>query len=296
MYKLYCLPDIPTESLSGLQACPFYMPVISYFSWQSIEEMVFISPFFSCLLFLHPIRAGCKASRIWGLITGFTWTLESSVSCYHMQTTFRFTWLRIIIYVQNYQQIPVAKYPNKCGKMFKKTVFTEKISVENFEKIWKNEKICPDLLQQAATSVALVWTMQWCDEFSLVALSVLILSFHILNLFAWPLPSPLTAAGGNPTYAFQLGMMLLRHPPCQVALAAWVAVLAGFTAWYLLWPLTNFCCLQSSLSKEWTALLHPAKFHPPQSDSFYPKVGKKWGSETEPSPVTHSFADIWKHC
>ncbi|XP_069570688.1 heme oxygenase 2a [Brachyistius frenatus] len=42
------------------------------------------------------------------------------------------------------------------------------------------------------------------------------------------------AAGGNPTYACQLAMTLLRHPPCQVALAAWVAFLAGFTAWYFL--------------------------------------------------------------
>ncbi|XP_074550003.1 heme oxygenase 2a [Halichoeres trimaculatus] len=41
------------------------------------------------------------------------------------------------------------------------------------------------------------------------------------------------AAGGNPTYLCQFAMMLLKHPPCQVALAAWVAVLAGFTAWYL---------------------------------------------------------------
>lgn len=42
------------------------------------------------------------------------------------------------------------------------------------------------------------------------------------------------AASGNPTYACQLALTLLRHPPCQVALAAWVAVLAGFTAWCLL--------------------------------------------------------------
>ncbi|XP_035515328.1 heme oxygenase 2a [Morone saxatilis] len=41
------------------------------------------------------------------------------------------------------------------------------------------------------------------------------------------------AASGNPTYVCQLAMMLLRHPPCQVALAIWVAFLAGFTAWYL---------------------------------------------------------------
>uniref|UniRef100_A0A665WQ83 heme oxygenase (biliverdin-producing) n=1 Tax=Echeneis naucrates TaxID=173247 RepID=A0A665WQ83_ECHNA len=44
----------------------------------------------------------------------------------------------------------------------------------------------------------------------------------------------LTAANGNPTYACHLAMMLLRHPPCQVALAAWVAALAVFTACYLL--------------------------------------------------------------
>ncbi|XP_041838161.1 heme oxygenase 2a isoform X2 [Melanotaenia boesemani] len=42
------------------------------------------------------------------------------------------------------------------------------------------------------------------------------------------------AASGNPTFVLQLAMMLLKHPPCQVALAAWVAVFAGFTAWYLL--------------------------------------------------------------
>ncbi|XP_029362715.1 heme oxygenase 2a [Echeneis naucrates] len=42
------------------------------------------------------------------------------------------------------------------------------------------------------------------------------------------------AANGNPTYACHLAMMLLRHPPCQVALAAWVAALAVFTACYLL--------------------------------------------------------------
>ncbi|CAJ1053220.1 heme oxygenase 2a [Xyrichtys novacula] len=41
------------------------------------------------------------------------------------------------------------------------------------------------------------------------------------------------AASGNPTHLCQLAMMLLKHPPCQVALAAWVAFLAGFTAWYL---------------------------------------------------------------
>jgi len=42
------------------------------------------------------------------------------------------------------------------------------------------------------------------------------------------------AASGNPTFACQLAMTLLQHPPYQVALAAWVAILAGFTAWYLL--------------------------------------------------------------
>ncbi|XP_032419145.1 heme oxygenase 2a [Xiphophorus hellerii] len=42
------------------------------------------------------------------------------------------------------------------------------------------------------------------------------------------------AANGNPTYAFQLAKTLVGHLPCQVALAAWVAIFAGFTAWYLL--------------------------------------------------------------
>ncbi|CAN9510090.1 unnamed protein product [Ophioblennius macclurei] len=40
------------------------------------------------------------------------------------------------------------------------------------------------------------------------------------------------AASGNPSYACQLAVTLLRHPPCQVALATWVAFLAGFAAWY----------------------------------------------------------------
>lgn len=52
---------------------------------------------------------------------------------------------------------------------------------------------------------------------------------HLLRLLLSP------AASGNPTYACQLAMTLLTHPPFQVALAAWVAVLAGFAAWYLLW-------------------------------------------------------------
>ncbi|KAF7643238.1 hypothetical protein LDENG_00242660 [Lucifuga dentata] len=42
------------------------------------------------------------------------------------------------------------------------------------------------------------------------------------------------AARGNPTYAFQLAVTLLRHPTAQVFLAASVAVLAGFIAWYFL--------------------------------------------------------------
>lgn len=42
------------------------------------------------------------------------------------------------------------------------------------------------------------------------------------------------AASGNLTHTCQFAMMLLRHPPCQVALAAWVAILAGFSAWYLM--------------------------------------------------------------
>lgn len=44
-----------------------------------------------------------------------------------------------------------------------------------------------------------------------------------------------TAVSGNPTHACQLAMTLLRHPPCQVVLAAWMAALAGFTAWYFMW-------------------------------------------------------------
>lgn len=42
------------------------------------------------------------------------------------------------------------------------------------------------------------------------------------------------AVSGNPTHACQLAMTLLRHPPCQVVLAAWMAALAGFTAWYFM--------------------------------------------------------------
>ncbi|XP_007544198.1 heme oxygenase 2-like [Poecilia formosa] len=42
------------------------------------------------------------------------------------------------------------------------------------------------------------------------------------------------AANGNPTYALQLVKTLVGRLPCQVALAAWVAIFAGFTAWYLL--------------------------------------------------------------
>ncbi|XP_028257128.1 heme oxygenase 2a [Parambassis ranga] len=42
------------------------------------------------------------------------------------------------------------------------------------------------------------------------------------------------AASGNMTYACQVATVLLKHPPCQVLLAAWMAVLAGFTAWYFL--------------------------------------------------------------
>ncbi|XP_028304453.1 heme oxygenase 2a [Gouania willdenowi] len=40
------------------------------------------------------------------------------------------------------------------------------------------------------------------------------------------------AASGNPTHACNLLMMLLRHPPCQVALATCIAVLAGCASWY----------------------------------------------------------------
>ncbi|XP_057699032.1 heme oxygenase 2a [Corythoichthys intestinalis] len=42
------------------------------------------------------------------------------------------------------------------------------------------------------------------------------------------------AVSGNPTYACQFAKALLQHLPCQVALATWIAFLAGFTAWYLL--------------------------------------------------------------
>ncbi|XP_077426242.1 heme oxygenase 2a [Vanacampus margaritifer] len=42
------------------------------------------------------------------------------------------------------------------------------------------------------------------------------------------------AVSGNPTYACQLAKSLLQHSRCQLALATWIALLAGFTAWYLL--------------------------------------------------------------
>ncbi|XP_038147346.1 heme oxygenase 2-like isoform X2 [Cyprinodon tularosa] len=42
------------------------------------------------------------------------------------------------------------------------------------------------------------------------------------------------AISGNPSYALQLAKMFVGHLPCQVALAAWVALFTGFTAWYLL--------------------------------------------------------------
>lgn len=63
------------------------------------------------------------------------------------------------------------------------------------------------------------------------------LLFDMLNgLFPVPNLHPLlrTAASGNPSYVLQLAKMLVGHLPCQVALAAWVALFAGFTAWYLL--------------------------------------------------------------
>nr|XP_019939394.1 PREDICTED: heme oxygenase 2-like [Paralichthys olivaceus] len=47
-------------------------------------------------------------------------------------------------------------------------------------------------------------------------------------------PNHVPATSGNLPHVCQCVMMLLRHPRCQVALAACVAVLAGFTAWYLL--------------------------------------------------------------
>lgn len=75
---------------------------------------------------------------------------------------------------------------------------------------------------------SLTWPV---DNYFLFAISCLI------NLFFLSAPHLIisTVASGNPSYACQLGMMLLRHPPCQMALAAWVAFLAGFTAWYLMW-------------------------------------------------------------
>ncbi|XP_037546468.1 heme oxygenase 2-like [Nematolebias whitei] len=42
------------------------------------------------------------------------------------------------------------------------------------------------------------------------------------------------AVSGNPTHAVQLVQTLLRQLPCTVVLATWVAILAGFTAWYFL--------------------------------------------------------------
>jgi len=42
------------------------------------------------------------------------------------------------------------------------------------------------------------------------------------------------AASGNPSYACQLAMTLLRHPTCQLVLASWVAAFAGLAAWYLM--------------------------------------------------------------
>jgi len=42
------------------------------------------------------------------------------------------------------------------------------------------------------------------------------------------------AASGNPSYACQLALTLLRHPTCQLVLASWVAAFAGLAAWYLM--------------------------------------------------------------
>ncbi|KAG7261805.1 LOW QUALITY PROTEIN: hypothetical protein CRUP_037411 [Coryphaenoides rupestris] len=42
------------------------------------------------------------------------------------------------------------------------------------------------------------------------------------------------AASGGAEYAGQVAMAMLRHPTGQVLLAAWVALLAGLTAWYLM--------------------------------------------------------------
>lgn len=42
------------------------------------------------------------------------------------------------------------------------------------------------------------------------------------------------AASGNPTYACQLALTLLRHPTCQLVLASWVAAFAGLFAWYIM--------------------------------------------------------------
>uniref|UniRef100_A0A3Q2YHU4 heme oxygenase (biliverdin-producing) n=1 Tax=Hippocampus comes TaxID=109280 RepID=A0A3Q2YHU4_HIPCM len=41
------------------------------------------------------------------------------------------------------------------------------------------------------------------------------------------------ATSGNPTYVCQFAKALLQHLPSQVVLAAWIALFAGFTAWYL---------------------------------------------------------------
>lgn len=43
-----------------------------------------------------------------------------------------------------------------------------------------------------------------------------------------------TAASGGTEYACQVAMAVLRHPTGQVLFAAWVAVLAGLAAWYLM--------------------------------------------------------------
>ncbi|XP_037830773.1 heme oxygenase 2a isoform X2 [Kryptolebias marmoratus] len=42
------------------------------------------------------------------------------------------------------------------------------------------------------------------------------------------------AVSGNPTHAVQLVKTLLRQMSCKLVLATWVAIFAGFTAWYLL--------------------------------------------------------------
>ena len=56
---------------------------------------------------------------------------------------------------------------------------------------------------------------------------------HVNLAFCRFLPS-FSAARGGTEYACQVAMAVLRHPTGQVLFAAWVAVLAGLAAWYLM--------------------------------------------------------------